>query len=79
MPKTIEINVSVSQGGKVQIVEYGKITSDFHLSTSERWNVEDLNERAVGEFRIARIEHLQKVLEPIVQHEFDTRFEQVQS
>ncbi len=78
MPKMVEVNVSMSQGGKVQIVEYGKITSDFFVSTSERWNVEDLSESEAEDFRLKRMEHLKYVLEPIAQHEFDERFDQVQ-
>lgn len=76
MPKMVEVNASVSYGGKVQVVDF-KINSDFHMSTSERWNVEDLTVEEAEAFRIERIEHLQQVLEPIAQHEFDTRFAQM--
>lgn len=76
MPKMVEVNSSVSYGGKVQIVDF-KLNSDFHLSASERWNVEDLSTEEAEAFRIERIEILQQAIEPIAQHEFDERFAQM--
>lgn len=76
MPKMIEINVSASQGGGVQIVDYGKLKSDFHMSLSERWNVEDLTSEEAAEFRAERVESLQAELEPRAQQEFDDRLAQ---
>lgn len=76
MPKMVEVNASVSYGGKVQVVDF-KINTDFHLSASERWNVEDLSTEEAEAFRITRIEKLQAELEPIAQHEFDVRFAQM--
>ncbi len=76
MPKIVEVNASVSYGGKVQIVDY-KLNSDFHLSASERWSVDDLTDEEAEAFHIERIEALQARIEPIAQHEFDIRFAQM--
>lgn len=76
MPKMIEVNASASFGGKVQIVDF-KINSDFHLSSSERWNVEDLSVEEAEAFRIERVEKIKADLEPMAQHEFDLRFAQM--
>ncbi len=76
MPKMIEVNASVSYGGKVQIVDF-KINSDFHLSASERWDVSDLGTEEAVAFQVERIEALQQRIEVIAQHEFDIRFAQM--
>jgi hypothetical protein len=76
-PVVLETNVSVSLGGKVAIEEYGAITSDWHLSRSERWSVpEGWTPEELKEFREKRHKELLEELSEIDQKEFDERFSQ---
>jgi hypothetical protein len=50
-PKPLEISVSSSVGGKVQIIKF-EYSEDYHFSQTEKWSVpEDWTEEQVGEFR----------------------------
>jgi hypothetical protein len=73
MPKLVEVNVSASIGGGVQIVDFGKVKSDFHLSESERWNVEDVDDPE--KFVEKRREAIIKRLEAQAQEEYKWRYE----
>ncbi len=74
-PKLIDVNVSVSLGGKVEILDYGKLTSDFHVSESERWDVSSMSEEDALKFRAERREQLFSELEAVAQREQDWRVE----
>lgn len=50
-PKPLEISVSSSVGGKVQIIKF-EYSEDYHFSQTEKWSVpEDWTEEQVAEFR----------------------------
>jgi hypothetical protein len=64
-------NVSVSVGGKVQIVKY-EYTADFHYSMSRQYSVpEDWTERDVKDFQQDKIIELRENLEGVAQAEMD--------
>ena len=50
-PKPLEISVSSSVGGKVQIIKF-EYSEDYHFSQTEKWSVpEDWTDEQVAEFR----------------------------
>jgi len=49
--KPLEVSVSSSVGGKVQIIKF-EYSEDYHFSQTEKWSVpEDWTEEQVAEFR----------------------------
>lgn len=70
-----EIAVSVSLGGKVQIVKF-EFSQDYHYSMSAKWDVEGFTVEEAAEFREAQIEELRNHLEIIAQKEVDQLMEQ---
>lgn len=76
-PRCIEVSVQHSGGGKVAIRDFGKVTSNWGISLSRRYEVpSDWTEEQVDEFQVDRSDHLHQLIEPIDQEEFDTRWEQ---
>jgi len=73
MPKLVEVNITGSISGDVQIIEYGKVKSGFFLSESEKWNVEDLDDVEV--FREERRQAIIKRLEAQAEVEYKWRYE----
>ena len=50
-PTPLEINVSSSIGGKVQIIKF-EYSEDYHFSQSEKWSIpEDYTPEQIAEFR----------------------------
>jgi hypothetical protein len=50
-PTPLEITVSSSVGGKVQIIKF-EYSEDYHFSQSEKWSIpEDWSAEQVAEFR----------------------------
>ena len=50
-PTPLEITVSSSVGGKVQIIKF-EYSEDYHFSQSEKWSIpEDWTAEQVAEFR----------------------------
>jgi hypothetical protein len=49
--KPLEVSVSSSVGGKVQIIKF-EYSEDYHFSQTEKWSIpEDWTEEQVAEFR----------------------------
>lgn len=76
-PRCIEVSIQHSGGGKVAILEYGKITSNWGLSLSRRYEIpEDWTQENIDEFQLKQHNHLHALIEPLDQAEFDQRYEQ---
>lgn len=76
-PRCIEASVQYSGGGKVSIKEYGKITSNWGLSMSRRYEIpEDWTEEQIDEFQVAKRQHIFDLVDPIDEGEFQARYKQ---
>lgn len=74
-PVAKEVSVSVSYGGKVQLVKF-ELSSDYHVSVGGRWDVDGMTEREAEAFRYEMIMKLKGELEPVIQAEIDDLFNQ---
>jgi hypothetical protein len=75
-PTPLEITVSSSVGGKVQIIKF-EYSEDYHFSQSEKWSIpEDWSDEQVAEFRSGKQEALDADLQKIAQARVDERIEQ---
>lgn len=75
-PKPLEITVSSSIGGKVQIIKF-EYSEDFHFSQSEKWSVpDDWGREAVAEFRKQKQAALDADLQELAQARVDELIEQ---
>ena len=76
-PQVLEVTVNFSGGGKVQIVDYGRINSDYHASITRKYSIPpDWSEAEVEVFELEKISELHDQLEPVLQQEFDERYKQ---
>lgn len=76
-PRVTEVTVNFHAGGKVAIKEYGKISSEYGASLSRRYSVpEDWTEEQIAEFELLKVLELREQLEPVLQAEFDERYDQ---
>jgi hypothetical protein len=76
-PRCIEVAVQHSGGGKVAIRDFGKVSSNWGISFSRRYEIPpDWTEDQVDEFQVTKSDELHQLIEPIDQEEFDTRYEQ---
>lgn len=76
-PKCIEVSVQYSGGGKVAIKEYGKITTNWGVSMSRRYEIpEGMTEEQIDEFQVEKRKELRDLVDPIDQAEFQERYEQ---
>lgn len=74
--KPLEITVSSSVGGKVQIIKF-EYTEDYHFSQSEKWSIpEDWNAEQVAEFRKEKQAALDADLQVMAQKRVDELIEQ---
>lgn len=68
-PTLMEVGVSVSTGGKIQIKKY-EVNCDYHFTLSGKWAVpEDMTEDQAADFRHEQILRLRQEIEPIAQEE----------
>jgi hypothetical protein len=75
-PRLIEVGVSVSNGGKIQLKKF-EFSSDYHFHLSGKWTApEDWTDQQAEEFRHEQVLRLKAELEPIVQEEIDDLLEQ---
>jgi len=75
-PTLIEVGVSVSTGGKVQLKKF-ELSSDYFLNVSGKWSVPPtMTEEDAESFRNEMILRLRSELEPIAQAEVDELLEQ---
>jgi hypothetical protein len=76
-PRCIEVSVQHSGGGKVAIRDFGKVTSNWGISFSRRYEIpSDWTEEQIDEFQITKSDELHELIEPIDQEEFDVRYKQ---
>lgn len=78
-PQVLEASVSVSAGGKIAIVDYGRHSSDWMISVSRRYAIpSDWTEAQVDDFQRERHNHIRNtIVEPLDQKEYDERIGQV--
>lgn len=75
-PTPLEITVSSSVGGKVQIIKF-EYSEDYHFSQSEKWSIpEDWSDEQVAEFRFGKQEALDADLQKLAQARVDELIEQ---
>lgn len=75
-PKPLEITVSSSTGGKVQIVKF-EYSEDYHFSQSEKWAVpEDWDTKQIEEFKQTVQERLDSSLADLAQAKVNDLIEQ---
>jgi hypothetical protein len=75
-PTPLEITVSSSVGGKVQIIKF-EYSEDYHFSQSEKWSIpEDWSDEQVAEFRSGKQEALDADLQKLAQARVDELIEQ---
>jgi hypothetical protein len=75
-PKPLEITVSSSVGGKVQIIKF-EYTEDYHFSQTEKWSVpEDWNVEQVAEYRAQVQAKLDSDIQQLAQARVDELIEQ---
>ena len=78
-PQVVEIAVNFNGGGKVAIMEYGKISSEYGASITRRYAIPpDWTEEQVAAFELEKVVELREQLEPVLQAEFDERYEQAE-
>jgi len=72
-PTPLEITVSSSVGGKVQIIKF-EYSEDYHFSQSEKWSIpEDWSAEQVAEFRKKK----QSVLDADLQTQAQVRVDEL--
>ena len=75
-PTPLEITVSSSVGGKVQIIKF-EYSEDYHFSQSEKWSIpEDWTAEQVAEFRKEKQTALDGQLQELAQVRVDELIEQ---
>ena len=75
-PTPLEITVSSSVGGKVQIIKF-EYSEDYHFSQSEKWSIpEDWTAEQVAEFRKEKQLALDGQLQELAQVRVDELIEQ---
>jgi hypothetical protein len=75
-PTPLEITVSSSVGGKVQIIKF-EYSEDYHFSQSEKWSIpEDWTAEQVAEYRTKVQEKLDADLQKQAQIRVDQLIEQ---
>lgn len=75
-PVCTDISVQTNRGGKIAIVDFGKVTSNWGLSMSRTFSIpEDWTQAQIDEFQVMQYENLAALIEPIDQTEYDLRYE----
>jgi hypothetical protein len=75
-PQIKEITVNFHGGGKVAIVDYGKLSSEYGGSITRTYSIpEGMTEEDVAIFEVEKVLELKEQLEPVLQAEFDERYE----
>ena len=75
-PTPLEITVSSSTGGKIQIVKF-EYSEDYHFSHSEKWSIpDDWNEDQIEEFKDLVQQRLDSKLADLAQAKVNELIEQ---
>jgi hypothetical protein len=73
-PQIIEVNVHYGGDGKVAIEDYGKESSGYSMSLSQRYAIPaSWSEEEALAFQMAKVLELKETVEPILQEERDLR------
>jgi hypothetical protein len=73
-PQIIEVNVHYSGDGKIAIENYGKESSGYSMSLSQRFAIPvNWTEEQALEFQLGKVLELKEAIEPILQEERDLR------
>ena len=75
-PVLTEVTVSYSVGVKAQLVKY-ELTSDSHLSRTERWSVEGMSVEEVNALWRERFDALKLDLDDQISAEYDEMMQSV--
>ena len=76
-PQCIETGMHFGGGGKVAIIDFGKVSSDYSMHISRKYAVpEHWTEEQVGTFELTKLAELREMLDPLLDHEFNVRFDQ---
>ena len=76
-PQVIETTINRGGGGKVAIMEYGKIGSDYHVSITRKYAIpEDWTEDDFNEFEATKLKEFKDRLDPVLDEEFEERWSQ---
>lgn len=71
-PQVEHATVSASVGGKVALVGFGGLSSDYHYSINRTYSIpKDWTEERVDEWQVEKAIELREKLEPIAQAEAD--------
>jgi hypothetical protein len=74
-PKLLEVKVSASLNGKVQVKKFD-INSGYHFGLTETYDVSGMSQEAAEAFEDARLIELYDRVDPIAQAEFDKLWDQ---
>lgn len=76
-PQVVEVSINRGGGGKVAILSYGNITSDYHASITRRYAIpEDWDDDAVRDFEDKVLGDLKPRVDEILDAEFEERWSQ---
>lgn len=76
-PILVEVSLQFSNGGRVDILDFGKVRSDYNVSFSRRWVIPpDWSDEQAKEFHHEQFAKLRGEVEPLAQKEFDERWDQ---
>lgn len=75
-PVCTSVSVQTNRGGKVAIVDFGKINSGWGISMSRNYDVPtDWTDEQVDGFQLEAVNNLAKLIQPLDQAEYDVRYE----
>jgi hypothetical protein len=75
-PQIIEVNCHYSGDGKIALAEYGKESSGYSMSLSQRYTIPpDWTEDQALEFQLGKILELKEAISPILNEERDIRID----
>lgn len=75
-PVCTGVSVQTNRGGKIAIVDFGKITSNWGLSMSRQFDIPvDWTQDQIDAFQLEQYENLAALIAPLDQEEYDQRYE----
>lgn len=74
-PVCTGVNIQTNRGGKIAIVDFGKISSGWGVSMSRSFAIpEDWTQEQIDAFQVEQYNNLAALIEPIDQAEYDVRY-----
>lgn len=78
-PRCIESRIHRGGGGKVAIMEYGKVSSDYSVNITRAYEIPaGWTEDQVTEFEAEKLAEFKERLDPVLDDEFEERWNQRQ-